>query len=46
MFSRNKGVSISKYQKETDIIIAYTGGLLIKISKEKLFLAKKTPSVK
>ena len=46
VFSRNKGVSISKYKKKTDIIIAYTGGLLIKISKEKLFFAKKTPSVK
>ena len=32
--------------EKTDIIIAYTGGLLIKISKEKLFFAKKTPSVK
>ena len=46
MFSRNKGVSISKYKKKTDIIIAYTGALLIKISKEKLFFAKSTPTVK
>jgi hypothetical protein len=46
VFSRNKGGSILKYKKKTDIIIAYTGGLLIKILKENLFFAKKTPSVK
>ena len=37
---------ISKYKKRTDIIIAYTGGLFTRISKEKFFFAKKTPSVK
>ena len=41
VFSRNKGGSILKYKKKTDIIIAYTGGLLIKILKENLFFAKK-----
>ena len=46
VFSRNKGVSSLKNKKVTDTIIAYTGGLLIKISKEKLFFAKKTPNVK
>ena len=46
VFSRNKGVSISKYKKKTDIIIAYTGGLLIKISKENFFLTKKHLVVK
>ena len=46
MFSRNKGVLISKNRKKTDTIIAYTGGLLIRISNENFFFAKKTPSVK
>ena len=35
----------NKNKKSIDTIIAYTGGLLITISNEKLFLAKKTPSV-
>ena len=46
VFSRNNGVLIWKYKKTTDIIIAYTGGLLTTISKENFFLAKKTPKVK
>ena len=46
MFSRNKGVLISKNRKKTETIIAYTGGLLIRISNENYFFAKKTPNVK
>ena len=46
MFSKNKGVFISKNKKITDIIIAYTGGLFKTILNEKLFFAKKTPKVK
>ena len=34
MFSRNKGVLISKNRKKTETIIAYTGGLLIRISND------------
>ena len=46
VFSRNKGGLISYNKKMTDIIIAYTGGLLITTSNENFFFAKKTPRVK
>ena len=35
-----------KIKKKTETIIAYTGGLLIRISNENFFFAKKTPNVK
>ena len=37
VFSRNNGVLISKNRKKTETIIAYTGGLLIRISNENFF---------
>ena len=46
VFSKNIGVLILKYKKITDMIIAYTGGLLIRISIENFFFAKNTPKVK
>ena len=37
VFSINNGGSILKNKKDTDIKIAYTGGLFITISKENFF---------
>ena len=46
VFSKYPGTSHSKYKNITETIIAYIGIFLINISKEKLFFANKTPSVK